>query len=385
MSNYVKLNIGGIKTVLNKNIIASIPYIENLIHANDTDDHIFIDMNYEHFVSLTDKIKNKDKIENNHLTNYLCVDTSDQCCEPNEQIEGLINHYTYENVKHFASASEYIELYGIGSISYKNKFEIVRNGDVIDNIFVKLVLNESMIYRPSLGIKNVSLIIGGVTHYTCSGKYLEFINHCKKSDVHYLKIPAFHGKNSSLPSFALQYHCVELFIEFNNLDNIKDVALNVRYIYLNDIPRRKISQNLNLILINNPVDVDKENIDNKSIKFDIDVRSNIRDLYLICDNVSSVSFYCDDIIIWKHSNFLLNTIIPKNLLNTKLPFNHYYYSFSANGDMKCLEGYYKLVDKKNCYIIVELNSNVKVKAWLLYHQVYNCSICEGVGSISQVE
>jgi hypothetical protein len=281
--------------------------------------------------------------------------------------------------------SEYIELYGIGSISYKNKFEIVRNGDVIDNIFVKLVLNESMIYRPSLGIKNVSLIIGGVTHYTCSGKYLEFINHCKKSDVHYLKIPAFHGKNSSLPSFALQYHCVELFIEFNNLDNIKDVALNVRYIYLNDIPRRKISQNLNLILINNPVDVDKENIDNKSIKFDIDVRSNIRDLYLICDNVSSVSFYCDDIIIWKHSNFLLNTIIPKNLLNTKLPFNHYYYSFSANGDMKCLEGYYKLVDKKNCYIIVELNSNVKVKAWLLYHQVYNCSICEGVGSISQVE
>jgi len=74
MSSYIKLNIGGTKTVVNNSIIKKIPYIDNLVSANNNNnDHIFIDMNYDHFVTIITKIKNEESIENNNLTNYLCI------------------------------------------------------------------------------------------------------------------------------------------------------------------------------------------------------------------------------------------------------------------------------------------------------------------------
>ena len=82
---------------------------------------------------------------------------------------------------------------------------------------------------------------------------------------------------------------------------------------------------------------------------------------------------------------MLNTIVPKHVLRNKLPNDHYYYSFSSNNDMNSVDGYYQLYNKKSCHLIVELDSNDEIKAWLLCHQIYSLGILSGLSNIHPLQ
>jgi hypothetical protein len=189
---------------------------------------------------------------------------------------------------------------------------IPRNGDLVRNIYLKIVIpsvtdSESFLWARNLGtemIKSVKVLVGGNLVDTLPEHWITIWNEItlnssmkknfdilsgnipemhsyygnKSSRTLYIPIPLFFYRDSgmALPLVALQYHELELQFEFRNITemysgtplenlDITDISLDIEYIFLDTIERNRFARVDHQYLINTIQFTKFSNIDQAAI------------------------------------------------------------------------------------------------------------------------
>ena len=246
--------------------------------------------------------------------------------------------------------------------------KIPRSGDVIRNIYLKLVLpsvtdSGKFLWSRNIGseiINKINILVGGNKIDTIPEHWITIYNELilneqkktyfneltgnvyelhskygnKPSRTLYIPLPLFFSKSSgaAIPLVALQYHELELQFEFKNITDmytgtpletldIDDISLDIEYIFLENDERNRFSKIDHQYLIDTIQYTNFSNISQNAI-LELKLQHPIKEFIFVLqkDDISDVNSK-------QHSNFTdnhTNELEGNNLLTSgKLQINGY--------------------------------------------------------------
>ncbi len=400
---FQNINVGGKNFLLSNDTLSKIPFIDSLIKF-DQKEIIFVDMDPIIFNDIIDRLENNKIFTNNHekYLNFLCID---KYLLKNNNLPTIIpneNFNLYDNNNEIIQLVSYQSAYGSNLNKLNRSDSMLYSRHKTSECIVPIYMSELLqktddIQKIKLNDKSYDFInyialdfdiiskifvcekyidyvlIDNI--YKCTGSYLDMYNRIyenkhsvdiKLKNRFFIKIPYLHGTHSYMISGG---HNIS--IKLKNIIEIKNVSLFLRCGLADSNLRYDITWTPTQHLCHLPKEITLTS-SHSFITIPIETEYAIRDMVLYAKNLKRATLYYDNSIRWSYSGFMLNNIVPKDILGHPLDDGWYYWSFSNNSDLSTLYGYANLENINKAKLVLELEDHnlddLTVK--FFYHQVF---------------